>query len=98
MSEKIIPRRRRQRDKRLEAPPRMCLTKRDKEIIQAVCQFRVLRQSQVEALFFGDKKPAAQRRLVNLYDYGYLERYFLPTRGGLMSSPILYGLAKSGLE
>jgi hypothetical protein len=97
MSTQIVSRRRRRRDKRLKLPPLMRLTDRDKQIIQAVCEYRVLRQDQVQALFFGHK-AAAQRRLVKLYDYGYLERYFLPTRGGLMSSPILYGLDKRGAE
>lgn len=95
------PRGRRRRDERLAHPSLMRLTERDKEIVKTVYDYRVLRQDQVQTLFFGDNpgaKAAAQRRLVKLYDYRFLERYFLPTRGGLMSSPILYGLDKRGAE
>src|SRR5258707_12262808 len=94
-------RQRRRRDERLAHPPLMRLMERDKEIVKTVYDYRVLRQDQVQALFFGPNpgaKAAAQRRLVKLYDCGFLERYFLPTRGGLMSSPILYGLDKRGAE
>lgn len=79
----------------------MQLTERDKVIIRAVYQYRILKQDQVQALFFGPKlshKAATQRRLVKLFDHGYLSRFFLPTKGGLMSSPILYGLDKRGTE
>lgn len=92
---------RRRRDSRLKTPASMQLTARDKEIIQAVCQFRVMRQDQIQTLFFGSNPGArarAQRRLVKLFDHKYLARFFLPTRGGLMSSPTLYGLDKRGAE
>ncbi|MHB8626382.1 MAG: replication-relaxation family protein [Aggregatilineales bacterium] len=79
----------------------MQLTARDKEIIGAVCQYRVMRQDQIQTLFFGVNPGArvrAQRRLVKLFDFKYLARFFLPTRGGLMCSPTLYGLDKRGAE
>ncbi len=101
MTTNLKTRRRRRRDQRLANPPRMQVTERDKHIIQAVAQYRVLRQDQIQVLFFGQNpgaKAAAQRRLVKLYDGGFLARFFLPTRGGLMSSPILYGLDRRGIE
>src|SRR5688572_20884554 len=95
--QEITNRRRRRRDQRVINPTPMKLTERDKEIIKAVADYRVLRQDQIQALFFSHK-AAAQRRLVKLYDYGYLARHFLPTQGGLMSSPVLYSLDKRGVE
>ncbi len=100
-TDNLEARRRRRRDERLAHPPLMRLTERDKHIVKAVFDYRVLRQDQIQRLFFGENpgaKAAAQRRLVKLYDYGFLERFFLPTRGGLMSSPVLYGLDRRGAE
>jgi hypothetical protein len=92
---------RRRRDQRAENPGRMLLTERDKEIIKAVYEYRVLRQDQIQRLFFG-RNPGArhrtQRRLVKLFDFHYCNRQFLPTRGGLMNSPALYTLDKMGAE
>lgn len=90
---------RRQRSQRLSNPPYMRLTERDREIIAAVHHFRVLRQDQLQSLFFGSQS-AAQRVLVRLYDHGFLERKFLPVvveeRGG--RSPTLYVLDRRGAE
>lgn len=92
----LVPRRRR-RGQRTIQPPAMRLTQRDKQIVEAVKLFRVLRQDQIQALFFGSK-TATQRRLALLYDHGFLERQFLPVRGGILNSPILYLLDKRGAE
>ena len=92
---------RRRRDERLTSPLKMQLTDRDKEVIRAIYDYRVLRQEQIQVLFFGTNpgaKARAQKRLVKLFDHKYIARFFLPTRGGLMSSPILYGLDKRGAE
>src|SRR5258706_943574 len=97
MEDQPTARQRRRRDKRLSNPAPMKLTDRDKKIVEAVHLHRILRQDQIQALFFGHP-AAAQRRLVKLYDYGYLERHFLPTRGGMMSSHILYSLDRLGAE
>lgn len=91
------PRRRRRRDQRTPNPKPMQLTDRDKQIIKAIYDFRILRGDQIQALYFGTK-TATNSRLAKLYDNHYLERYFLPARGGFMSSPILYGLDKKGVE
>ncbi len=85
----------RRRDQRLGQPSRMRLTERDVDILEAVHQYRVLRQDQIQTLFFGTK-AAAQRVLVRLYDHGFLERKFLPVLYG--RSPTLYVLDKRGAD
>src|SRR4051812_27095595 len=85
------------RDERLAVPPSMQLTERDQQIVEAVYLYRVLMQSQIERLIFTDAHPStAQRRLQLLFQNGYLERQFLPVRGGMMNSPILYLLDEKG--
>lgn len=84
------------RNKRVEEPPPMRLTKRDIAIIKAVYDYRVLRGDQIQALFFGSQSTASYR-LSRLYQYGFLERHFLPTLGGLANSPTLYTLDKAGM-
>lgn len=90
-------RKRRRRDRRDLNPPRLVLTARDKAIIRAVHEYRVLRQDQVQALFFGSRS-AAQRRLALLYHHGFLERQFLLVQTGFMSSPSVYLLDRRGEE
>ena len=68
---------RQRRDKRSTTPTPMRLTERDKAIIHAVHTYRVLRQEQVERLFFGSQSTA-QRVLQRLYQHGFLERKFFP--------------------
>jgi predicted transcriptional regulator len=83
------------RDQRSKQPRRMQLTERDKAIIQAVYEYRVLRQDQLQQLFFGTKS-AAQRVLFRLYQHGFLERKFLPVLQG--RSPTMYVLDRRGVE
>lgn len=90
-------RKRGRRDQRMTSPPPMYLTERDRQVIEAVYQYRILTQNQLERLFFS-QKTSAQRRLSLLYHHGFLERQFLPVRGGIMNSPILYLLDKRGAE
>ncbi len=88
----------RQRRKRNERQPtRLALNERDKAIIEAVHNYRVLSQTHIQALFFGpDNQSGCQRRLVKLYDAGYVERKFV---GPVINrSPILYILDKKGAE
>ncbi|MBZ0300043.1 MAG: replication-relaxation family protein [Anaerolineae bacterium] len=73
----------------------MRLTKRDKEIVEAVHRYRLLRQDQIEALFFGSRS-ATQRVLVRLYDHGFLERRFIPIYSG--RSPTFYVLDRRGAD
>jgi hypothetical protein len=86
---------RRRRDQRQANPPAMHLTERDKAIVEAVHRYRLLRQDQVQALFFGSPS-AAQRVLVRLYDHGFLERRFIPVYSG--RSPTFYVLDRRGAE
>lgn len=83
------------RDKRSEAPPKMRLTQRDIEILQAVAEFRVMRQDQIQALFF-KSRSTAQFRLSHLYQHKFLDRHFLPVYTG--SSPTLYTLDRRGFS
>jgi len=84
------------RNRRIEKPPAMRLTKRDIEIIKTVYDFRVLRGDQIQSLFFGSQSTASYR-LLRLYQHEYLNRHFLPTLGGLANSPTLYTLDKAGI-
>jgi len=85
----------RRRDTRLNTPQAMRLMERDRAIIEAVHKYRILRQDQIQALFFGTPS-AAQRVLARLYDHGFLERKFLPVLYG--RSPTLYVLDRRGAE
>lgn len=89
---------RRKRNRRDAAPPPMILTERDKQIVEAVYQCRVLRQDQIHTLFFGASKAASQRRLALLYHHGFLTRVFLTVRASYMLSPALYMLDRRGAE
>ena len=85
----------RRRDQRLSTPAPMHLTGRDKEIVEAVHLYRLLRQDQLQALFFGSQS-AAQRVLVRLYDHGFLDRRFIPVLSG--RSPAFYILDRRGAD
>src|SRR5260221_6982870 len=87
---------RKKRNERGSLPPPMELTLRDTRIIEAVYQYRVLRQDQIHALFFGASHTASQRRLALLYHHGFLERRFLTVRASYLLSPTLYMLDKRG--
>lgn len=84
----------RKRTKRREDPPNVALQSRDLEIFQALYQFRLMSQGQLERLFWNSKTPA-QRRLEKLYDTGYLERRLLLTQSG--RNPTLYVLGKKAI-
>jgi len=75
----------------------MRLMARDIEILRAVHDFRIMRGSQLQALFFGSQSTASYR-LSRLYQHGFLNRHFLPTLGGMASSPALYTLGKRGVD
>ena len=76
-------------------PPRMYVTSRDVEILEAVEDYRFLSSEQVRALFFSSISQA-RRRLAKLWHAKLLERTFrpvIPTEG---SSPALVALSKQG--
>ena len=85
------------RNRRVDSPPPMRLMNRDLEILSAVHDFRIVRGSQLQALFFGSQSTASYR-LSRLYQHGFLDRHFLPTLGGIASSPALYTLGKRGVD
>lgn len=91
MSERKVYRKRTQRR---EDPPHVSLQPRDLEIFQALYQFRLMSQGQLERLFWTSKTPA-QRRLEKLYDAGYLERRLLLRQSG--RNPTLYVLGKKAV-
>ncbi|MHB8625520.1 MAG: replication-relaxation family protein [Aggregatilineales bacterium] len=77
----------------------MRLTDRDKEAVEAIYRYRVLTQAQLEQLVYHSCHPSvAQHRLSLLYHHGYLARQFLPVRGGMVTSPILYLLDQKGAD
>lgn len=88
---------RRRRDQRSSLPKPMQLSERDINIVQAVYEYRVLKQEHIQLLFFGQRnRSGAQRRLERLYDHGFLARHLLPVTTG--RSPTLYILDRKGAE
>lgn len=75
----------------------MRLTPRDKRVVKAVNDFRLMRQDQVQRLLFPSRNTA-QVRLRKLWEHGFLRRQFLPVIGGIQTSPILYEIDKRGVE
>ncbi len=70
---------------------------RDLEVLKAVYEYRVLTHAQLTQLVFGNNHPSiATKRLYTLFHNGYLERLFLPVRGGVAVSPTLYLLGEKG--
>jgi hypothetical protein len=92
-------RQRRRRDQRVENPPRMVETDRVREIVKAVYDHRVMTQKQIQLLFFGPNPGARSRTartLAKCFDNHYLERHFVPTRGGLPTSTAIYSIGRRG--
>lgn len=83
------------RNKRIANPPRMVLTARDKDIIQAVYQNRFLKRDQLERLF-SLSTPVVNQRLKRLYQHEYLERLFRPVSFG--STQAVYALDRRGVD
>ena len=73
--------------------PAMHLTKRDRQVVLAVYQHRLLRRDQIERLFF-TQTSACNQRLMRLYQHGYLRRIFKPVSFG--ASQAVYALDKDG--
>lgn len=90
----MVDKQRLRRDWRSDTPPHMRLMQRDVDILKTVAEYRIMRQDQIQQLFFGSKSTA-QYRLSHLYQHGFLARHFLPVFAGW--SPTLYTLDKRGL-
>ena len=91
--------------KRVENPPSMQLTDRDKQIILAVYRYRFLNAHQIEALLFPpdeakgrSRKQACQRRLQRLFHNGFLARMPLPIVLGAGRAPYVYALDERGAD
>ena len=81
------------RYQRSKNAPAMHLTERDKQVILAVYQHRLLRRDQIEQLFF-TQTSACNQRLMRLYQHGYLRRIFKPVSFG--ASQAIYAIDKHG--
>jgi hypothetical protein len=73
----------------------MELQERDIDITETVHRHRIMRHTQLQALFFDSPTPA-KKRLALLYDHHYLERLIFPVFVG--SSPTLYLLGEAGAK
>lgn len=70
---------------------------RDKQLVKAVNDFRIMRQDQLQQLFFPSKNTA-QKRLQLLWQHSFLQRDFLLVKGGIQNSQIVYMIDKRGIE
>ena len=86
---------RRKRTERQVLTKPICLTERDESVLKAIYEYRVLSQVQISRFIFQGKATVAQRRL-RLYDGKYLDRRFQLKEAGILASPILYLLDKTG--
>ncbi len=83
--------------RRVAVPSAMEITKRDRQIIQAVWQYRLLRRDQIQTLYFPSRNTA-NRRLNHLYQHGFLQRILSPVRMGEGSPQAMYALDRQGVE
>ncbi len=88
-------RKRLSRYQRSENAPSMIMMERDKQVVTAVWEHRFLRRDQIERLFF-TQTSACNKRLMRLFQYGYLERIFKPVVFG--GCQAIYALDKAGAE
>jgi hypothetical protein len=89
--------------RRAEEPPTMRLTERDRQIVKAVSEHRLLSSPQIEALFFRSERPrgrrsSCQRRLQLLFHHGFLDRLQLPVVLGQGRRAFVYVLAERGAD
>lgn len=91
---------------RVQPPPRMVLTDRDRKILHAVHRYRLLLREQVEQLLFQPengqdhftKTSRVRLRLKLLYQNRYLERVPLPGAPGTWVWQPVYRLAAKGAQ
>lgn len=102
----IMTRPRLPRFERVENPPRMVLTPRDRKILLYVYLFRMLTREQIERLLFQPengqdhftKTSKVILRLKLLFQHGYLERIPLPVGQGSWAWQPVYRLTNKGAE
>lgn len=94
------------RFRRVKEPPPMVMTERDKKILHAVHEYRMLTREQVERLLFAPeggqdhftKTSKARHRLKVLYQNKFLERVPLPVNTARWAWQPVYRLARGGAE
>ncbi len=84
----------------VEDAPAFRLTERDTQILQTVADYRVLSAAQIRRLFFGftNKSSQCDHRLKGLYHHKFLERRPQPAFNVGDNKPILYSIAKLGVQ
>lgn len=75
----------------------MQLTQRDRQVIQAVYEYRFLRRDQIQALFFLSQNTA-NRRLQYLFQHGFLKRHLPPVQLGEGRPQAIYSLDERGAD
>jgi hypothetical protein len=88
------PSKRASRFEREANPKRFVLTKRDKDVIASVNQYRLLSQSQIQRLHFPSRNTT-QDRLLHLWQHIYLRRLYT---NGFVTGEALYTLDRRGIE
>ncbi len=91
---------------RVDNPPRLVLTNRDREILRQVYLFRLMTREQIERLLFpphnGQDHPTltsrCRKRLKLLYHHSLLERIPVPSGAGLWAWRPVYRLAANGAK
>ena len=78
-------------------PEPIVMTDRDRSLLSRVWQDRMLFTSQIYRIFFSGK-ARAKARLRQLWENGYLDRYFLPTLMFHGSTEALYILGNNGVD
>ena len=74
----------------------MQLTERDRAIVAAVAEYRILRRDQIQSLFFPSARTSI-RALARLYHHRYLARLRPYVEWGRGDSPTIYTLDKDGI-
>ncbi len=87
--------------KRSQTPPPIRLTQRDKDILVAIQEYRLLSAHQIEALLFSSekthgKRTVCQRRLQLLFHHGFIDRLASPVVLGEGRFPYVYVLDEPG--
>jgi hypothetical protein len=102
----ITSRSRLPRFQRVKRPPHMVMTERDRRILHAIYDYRMLTRAQIERLLFAPdggqdhftKTSKAQLRLKLLYQNKYLERVPMPVGNATWAWQPVYRLARTGAE
>src|SRR5439155_13672507 len=87
------------RFRRSNNPPRLLVTCRDLDILESIAECRLMNRHQLQKLFFGPGAgSAARRRLVLLFNHGYLARHHIPMRNAYGALNTIYSLDRGGAQ